>query len=214
MSATAPIPPKQNIQFNSADIGNKPAPDLFADQPKPSGIKALFAKLNKSFLFRGWHKFLTIAIALLLVAAAIATPIVIQHIANQSAPQKTTDEIYADRTQLANDIYRAATAVNQGDTDSPYFDALAVFDDAILEHTDIVTQNEIRYKKSEFLHLQGDYTAAIAILLELKADDNLENYQRSKVYFGLMSAYHAIDDLDEAQRTQDEYNELSGEGAS
>ena len=197
----------KNLEFHSTDIKPKPTTEFFTKPVKKSPIKDFFAKLDKKPFLRGWRKFAVFAGGLVIIAALIATPIIIYHIANQPTP-KTTEELYADRILIANDTYRAAAAASQTDSDTSFLDALAVFDDAILQYDDVTVQNEIKYKKAKFLSLSQSYDDIIDILLELKADDRLEGDQRSKVYIHLITTYRANGNVTESAIIQEEYNAL------
>jgi hypothetical protein len=192
---------RKELKFNLDDINKQPAPEYFVRVRKKVNLRAFFATLNKLPMFKGWRKFALLA----LVSVAVIIPIVV-NIANRSNPPEPEPEI--NPVEASSAIYQEAFAVSQGDSDTAYFDALAVFDDALEKTQNETLKNEIRFQKAQFYHMQSMDDDAIALLLELKDSENLTDPQRSNVFIQLTAIYLLNGNTDEAEMLSDEYNKL------
>jgi hypothetical protein len=197
--------PNQNsVQYNSENIGKKPETEYFVKTRQRFSFRRVFDSLNNMPLLKGWRKFAILAFIL----AAIAAVIII--ISINSGSQTKQQDIVQDLsyTETANAVYKEAVRVSQSASDTAYFDALTVFDNAVAEHDSADVKNEIIYMKAEFYHINSADNDAIALLLELKGKDGLTATQQSKVFSLLISIYQANENTESADKLLTEYNNL------
>jgi outer membrane protein assembly factor BamD (BamD/ComL family) len=193
---------KSEAEFNSRDITKRPTTEYFVKTRQKFGPRLILERIDKVPLLRGWRKF----VALALVVIVIVAPITIICIANQPQSTEPAPEVPATRT--ASEIYQQAVEASLTGKDSAYFDALAVFDDAIAEATNEEVKTEIKIMKATFLSMNGAYLDAIALLLELKDSEAITSGQKGKVMIMLINLYHDHGYTADAEALAAEYEEL------
>jgi len=186
MSEAKTEPPDGKVKFAAKDIGKRPQPEYFTNikTRKKSSLPTLIKSLNQSPFFKGWRKFALLALLLV----AIAAPLAIIQLTRPPLPPEPVPAHIA--RQFATAVYDEAIAVSQSSSDTAFFDALAVFDQAIAVQTDALTKNELIIMKAYFLQINNGFDEALSLLLELKASLPPGDAQQSRLMLQLIMLYH------------------------
>jgi TolA-binding protein len=195
---------QKEVAFNSQDIGKVPKEEYFIKTRKEHNLRSFFESINRIPILRGWRKFAILALLLV----AIAVPIIISVINDNKQPEPPVIVHEMNPVEIAGDVYKEAVTISQNSSDTAYFDALSIFNDAIEEYDNEEVKIEIKYMKAEFYNLYGARSDAIALLLELNENEQITDAQKSRVLIQLITSYQMNGDIEDANAWLDEFNRL------
>lgn len=182
-----------DIKFNSADIGRKGKVDYFDGRVKQNP----FQKFLK-FAFKGFHKFISIGI-IVLVAAGITVLILWLTVWR---PAATSDSSGSGEDPAAQvdpwhkevvDVSDKAYELLESDSDSSYLDAMDYFDEQITAQEDFDRAFDLRIAKASFLNNNGGSQLAVDDLTQINAEQ-LTDEQKYELYLALSFAYYNLGD--------------------
>ncbi len=193
----------QNAEYNSSEILSKEKPDYFQGRIRQTPIRDFSKKiLNKikqffQFAFRGWHKFITIALVLILVLAAIFTAIaLISKASNPETGDSTGDSDASSWEETIDHAAYEAYVLSESGSETAFSDAIDYLQEEINSSATETRKFYIRTVLARFYIEHGDTATALVELYDID-DSKLSDSEKLRLYTSFRYAFIVAGDSEQ-----------------
>lgn len=194
------------VKFESKDIANREKPNYFDGQKSKNPVKKFIA-----FAFKGFHKYITIGIIVIVVAAVTALTLglmVWSPSGETGGDNNTSRDDAAWERELAK-IKEEADNILNSDREDAYDAALAFYDEKIAGETGASRVADLKIARASFVNSEGENGSVTALMALLEVDEgSLTNAQLENLWEAIRQAFIGLGDEGSAGVYQDKIDQL------